>query len=211
MMMRLCLALALVVGALAAEVTVKPETTMPADVPAAVKALLKAEGQSVFEDGKKVMSLFYVASVPKGSNDELNVTHKNMAHGTLLGVAHFPDDYVDRRGNPVKAGTYNVRLSFFPVNGAHQGIEPQRDFLILTKPSIDKDPKAMPSYGDLMDMAIDSSDVNHPMALSCWNNDYDQANGLVKEGDDSHPEWVLYTNIGDKKMAIIVVGVHTEG
>jgi hypothetical protein len=211
MFIRLCAVLTLLIGSLSAQYSVKPESTMPADVPAAVKGLLKAEGQAVFEGQKKLMSLFYVANVPKGSNDEMNVTHKDIAHGTLLGVMHFPSDYVDRRGNPVKAGTYNVRLSFFPVNGAHQGIEPQRDFLILTTASVDKDPKATPNYNSLMDMAIDSASVNHPLAFSCWNNDYDQENGLVKEGDDAHPDWVLYTNIGGKKMAIIVVGVHSEG
>lgn len=210
-MLRSLFLCALLTISLFGEVTVKPETEMPGDVPAAVKGLLKPEGQAIYEDGAKRMSLFYVASVPSGSNTEMNVTHKDIAHGTLLAVAHFPADYKDRRGNLIKAGTYNLRMSFFPVNGAHQGIEPQRDFLILTKPSVDPDPAATPGYDALMEMAIKSASVQHPLALSCWKNDYDQENGIVKEGEDDHPAWVLYTNIGDKKMAIIVVGVHTEG
>ncbi|MCU0228949.1 MAG: hypothetical protein MUF01_15055 [Bryobacterales bacterium] len=201
----------LLVSTLGAQYSVKPEPAMPQDLPAALKGRLQPEGQSIFQDDKKLMSLFFVSSIPAGANSELNVTHQDIAHGTLLAVAHFPADYVDRRGNAIQAGSYYLRLSFFPVNGAHQGIEPQRDFLILTKPSIDADVAAQPSYADLMEMAIKSASVQHPLALSCWKNDYDQANGLVKEGEDDHPTWVLYTDIAGKKMAIIVVGVHTEG
>jgi hypothetical protein len=210
-MRRLFSALLLLAFSLAAQYTVKPESEMPAGVPDAVKAMLKPEGQSIFEGDTKLLTLFYVATVPAGSNAENAVTNKDIAHGTILGIANFPAESKDRRGNVVKAGTYLMRFSFFPVNGAHQGIEPQRDFLILTDPSIDSDFAAQPNFNDLMPVAIKSASSQHPMALSCWKNDYDQAPGLVKEGEDSHPEWVLYTTIGDKKIAIIVVGQHTEG
>lgn len=210
-MRRLLTALVLVTFSLAAQYSVKPETQMPGGIPEAVKAMLKAEGQSVFEGDKKLLSLFYVAKLAPGENAEMNVTHADIAHGTLMGIASFPADYQDRRGNAIKAGTYLLRMSFFPINGAHQGIEPQRDFLILTKPSIDGDPASQPDYKTLMETAIKSATASHPMALSCWKNDYDQAPGLVKEGEGDHPAWVLYTTIGEKKLAIIVVGQHTEG
>jgi len=210
-MFRTLLAICFLATTLVGQYTVQPETAMPGDVGATVKPLLAPQGQSVMEGGKKLLSLFYVSKMPAGSNDEMNVTHKDIAHGTLLGVVNFPADYKDRRGNQIPAGTYNLRLSFFPMNGAHQGIEPQRDFLILTKPDIDTDASAAPAFNALMETAIKSSSVNHPLALSCWNNDYDQADGLVKEGEGDHPSWVLYTTIAGKKMAIIVVGVHTEG
>ncbi len=211
MIIRIALICTFVVSTLFGQYSVKPEMEMPPDVSPAVKGLLKPDGQAIFEGDKKLMSLFYVSAIPAGTNSETNVTHKDIAHGTLLAVANFPADFVDRRGNAVKAGTYHLRMSFFPVNGAHQGIEPQRDFLILTKPSVDGDAAAQPSYNDLMEMAMKSATVQHPLALSCWKNDYDQANGLVKEGEGDHPAWVLYTDIAGRKMAIIVVGVHTEG
>jgi hypothetical protein len=209
-MRRLLAALFLVAFTLAAQYSVKPETAMPTDVPAAVKSLLKAEGQSIFEGDTKLMSMFYVSQLSPGSNTEMNVTNQDIAHGTLMGIVHYPADYKDRRGNPIKAGTYLLRMSFFPVNGAHQGIEPQRDFLILTSPKLDTDPAAQPNFNALMEIAMKSAPSPHPMALSCWKNDFDQAPGLVKEGED-HPAWVLYTSIGDKKLGIIVVGVHVEG
>jgi hypothetical protein len=209
-MRRLLAALFLVAFTLAAQYSVKPETAMPADVPDAVKALLKPEGQSIFEGDTKLMSFFYVSQVSPGSNTEMNVTNQDIAHGTLMGIVSYPADAKDRRGNVIKAGTYLLRMSFFPINGAHQGIEPQRDFLILTNPKLDTDVTAKPNFNDLMAVAIKSASTPHPMALSCWKNDFDQAPGLVKEGDE-HPAWVLYTNIGDKKLGIIVVGVHVEG
>ncbi len=210
-MRRLLSALILVAFSLAGQYAVKPETQMPAGVPDAVKALLKPEGQSIFQGDTKLLSLFYVAKVAPGSNTEMNVTNTDIAHGTLMGVANFPADYQDRRGNAIKAGTYLLRLSFFPINGAHQGIEPQRDFLILTKPALDTDPAAQPDFKALMELAIKSATAPHPMTLSCWKNDFDQAPGLVKEGEGDHTAWVLYTTIGDKKVGIIVVGKHVEG
>ncbi len=210
-MRRLLSALVLVAFSLAAQYSVKPESQMPAGIPDTVKPLLKAEGQSIFEGDTKLISLFYVSKVAPGTNAEMNVTNADISHGTLLGIADFPADYRDRRGNAIKAGTYLLRLSFFPINGAHQGIEPQRDFLVLTKPSIDTDVTAQPAFNALMDMAMKSASAQHPMTLSCWKNDYDQAPGLVKEGEGDHPTWVLYTTIGDKKLGIIVVGQHVEG
>ena len=210
-MRRLLSALVLVAFSLAAQYSVKPESQMPAGIPDTVKPLLKAEGQSIFEGDTKLISLFYVSKVAPGTNAEMNVTNADIAHGTLLGIADFPADYRDRRGNAIKAGTYLLRLSFFPINGAHQGIEPQRDFLVLTKPSIDTDVTAQPAFNALMDMAMKSASAQHPMTLSCWKNDYDQAPGLVKEGEGDRPTWVLYTTIGDKKLGIIVVGQHVEG
>lgn len=210
-MRRLFSALILLAFSLAAQYAVKPESQMPAGVPDAVKALLKPEGQSIFEGDTKLLSLFYVAKVAPGSNTEMNVTNTDIAHGTLMGVVNFPADSRDRRGNAIKAGTYLLRLSFFPINGAHQGIEPQRDFLVLTKPSLDTDAAAQPDFKALMEIAMKSATAPHPMTLSCWKNDFDQAPGLVKEGEGEHPTWVLYTTIGDKKLGIIVVGQHVEG
>lgn len=210
-MRRLLSALVLVAFSLAAQYSVKPESQMPPGIPDTVKPLLKAEGQSIFNGDTKLLSLFYVSKVAPGANSEMNVTNTDITHGTLMGIADFPADYRDRRGNAIKAGTYLLRLSFFPINGAHQGIEPQRDFLVLTKPSIDTDATAQPAFNALMDMAIKSATAQHPMTLSCWKNDYDQAPGLVKEGEGDHPTWVLYTTIDDKKLGIIVVGQHVEG
>lgn len=210
-MRRLISALALIAFSLTAQYAVKPESQMPAGIPDAVKPLLKAEGQSIFEGNTKLLSFFYISKLTPGTNAEMNVTNTDIAHGTLMGVASFPADYHDRRGNAIKAGTYLMRLSFFPINGAHQGIEPQRDFLILTKPSIDTDVAAQPDFKTLMEMAIKSATASHPMSFSCWKNDFDQAPGLVKEGEGDHTAWVLYTTIGDKKLGIIVVGKHVEG
>ncbi len=210
-MRRLLAVLLLAAFSLAAQYTVKLESEMPAGVPDALKPLLKPEGQSVFKGDARLLSFFYIAKVASGSNTEMNVTNTDMVHGTLLGVADFPANYQDRRGNQIKAGTYLMRLSFFPINGAHQGIEPQRDFVVLTKFSVDTNFASQPDFKTLMEMAMKSATAPHPMALSCWKNDYDQAPGLVKEGEEDHAAWVLYTTIGDKKLGIIVAGQHTEG
>ena len=60
----------------------------------------------------------------------------------MLGVARFPAKYKDRRGQTIKPGVYTMRYGLFPVNGDHQGVAPQRDFLIPSPAALDDDLKA---------------------------------------------------------------------
>jgi hypothetical protein len=186
-------------------------TEMPAGISPELKALLAPEGHAIqTDDGKTLYHLFFVKQVPAGSNTEMSVTNKDIAHGTLLGVAYYPEEYEDRRGQTVQAGTYTLRFSYYPINGAHQGVAPQRDFLILVKAEMDQDLASQPGYDMLMGLSMASSGIPHPNILSMWKNDYGADPGFVKEGE-GEPEWVLYTTIGGKKVAILTVGVHHEG
>ncbi len=146
--------------------------------------------------------IWFRASVPSAANSEQNVTFSQIKHGTLVGAIRFPNKGSDRRAQPLKPGIYTLRLSFFPVDGAHQGVAPTRDFVLLTPAEADSDLNATPSYQELVAMSRKASGTTHPAILNVWKPDSAEPAALKHEGED----WVLYSTLGDKPIAIILVG-----
>jgi hypothetical protein len=96
-----------------------------------------------------------------------------------------------------------LRYSLQPVNGDHQGVAPQRDFLVMIPAADDTDPAAAPGLDDLMKMSRKASGTPHPAVLSMSSSSNSTFPELKKEGDS---DWVLHTKVGDLGVAIIVVG-----
>jgi hypothetical protein len=89
-----------------------------------------------------------------------------------------------------------------PANDIHQGVAPQRDFLLLTPASEDRDPDATPDFEALVAMSRKASRTAHPAVLSFWKADADSP-GFSQHGDS---DWVLQFKVGDTPIAIIVAG-----
>jgi hypothetical protein len=174
----------------------------PSEVAPAIRDALQQDGARITGPNGTVAEIWLRTSVPSTPNQEQNVSFTDIAHGTLLGVVRFPAKTTDRRGDPVKAGVYTMRLSFFPIDGAHQGVAPTRDFLVLSDAATDTDLNATPSFDALMAMSKKAAAVPHPVVLNAWKPDSPEGPALKQEGSD----WVLYSKIGDRPIAIIVVG-----
>lgn len=196
---------ALVCASVAFAHTTESAGAPPAEVDPAIAAVLQKDGIRIKDGEKNVMELWFVNEAPSGGpTSEMNVTLTAIPHGALLGVLRFADQGSDRLGRPVKPGVYTLRLSYFPPDGAHQGVSEQRDFLLMSPASIDKDPKATPDYDNVVEMSTKASGTGHPAVLSVWK--ADPANfqaGLTKEGEH---DWVLYRKIGDTPVGVIVAG-----
>jgi hypothetical protein len=149
------------------------------------------------------MELWFRNEVPKGPNGATNATITNVPHGALLAVVNFPERGADRRGQTIKPGLYTARLSFFPPDGNHQGVSPQRDFLLLSPVSADKDPNATPDYEALVQMSVKATGTPHPAILSVWKVEGDFAPGISQSGES---DWVLQAKAGELPLAIIVDG-----
>ena len=87
----------------------------------------------------------------------------------------------------------------FPINGDHQGVAPQRDFMVLTRIADDTDPNATPDFNTLMASSRKASGTPHPLVLSIWKAD-DPKPDFSQQGDD----WVLTHNAGDTALSIIL-------
>ncbi|MGE5646250.1 MAG: hypothetical protein ACM336_10705 [Acidobacteriota bacterium] len=197
----LCVAAACAYG----QYKLEPAGAPPSELSDAVRGVLQKDGSKITGPNGVVCEIWLRTSFPAGSNSEQNVSFSNATHGTLLGAVRYATKGTDRRGQPIPPGVYTMRLSFYPVDGAHQGVAPTRDFLVLSPAASDTDPASTPAYAALMDMSRKASGTRHPSIMNAWKPDAAEASPELKEeGED----WVLYNKIGDVPIAIIVVGVH---
>ncbi len=190
--------------------SVKPAEGPPEGLAPEIAAALLPEGYRVVDDGGKVYAeLWFRKDSPEdGPTGEMDVTWDNVPHGTFIGVIRYPNGGEDRRGQKIQPGVYTLRFSFYPVDGAHQGVEPSRDFLVLSPAAIDRDPKAAPGFDELMDMSRKASGTNHPAAIPIWKAEPgDWQEGLTQMDED----WVLSVKIGGTPVSIIVKGVNLGG
>ncbi|MCS6953849.1 MAG: hypothetical protein RMK57_13310 [Bryobacterales bacterium] len=180
----------------------------PEDLDPAIRQILAPSGHRILRgDGSVYCEIWFRASAPSGApTSEQNVSLTTVPHGALLGAIRFLVRGQDRRGQPILPGVYTLRLSFFPPDGNHQGVAPQRDFLLLIPAAEDKDPNATPSYAEVVAMSKKTTKGGHPAILSLWKDDSGRAPSLVQEGES---DWVLYTKVGDLPIGVILIGVYT--
>lgn len=188
-----------------AQYKLEPAGAAPAELPAAFKNVLASDGYKVAGGGDKVVGEFWlVKSAPTGrQNEEEGVDVPGVPIGSLMGILRLTEKGEDRRGQNLAPGIYTLRYAWHPVNGDHQGVALQRDFLVLSPLAEDKDPAAKPSFEELMKMSRKASGTPHPAVLGLWKSRHEKLPEVAPEGDT---DWVLHAKAGDLPLAIIVVG-----
>lgn len=204
-MTKLFASLTLVCATAFGQYKMEPAGPPPSDVPAAIRDTLQKDGAKISGPSGAYADVWLRSAVPSGpATSEASVTLQSIPHGTLLGVIRFNTKAMDRRGQPIKPGLYTMRLSYHPVDGAHQGVAPQRDFACLVPAAGDTDANSTPNYQQVVKMSEKASGTAHPAILSIWKEDNaDAAGTLTQDGDD----WTLHSRIGDTPVALIVFGV----
>jgi|YNPBryBLVA2012_1023415.scaffolds.fasta_scaffold01366_4 hypothetical protein len=202
------LSLWLLSAAAFAQYKYEPGGPPPEELAPAVRAALQKTGHKVVAaNGNVVAELWFRAQAPTGAaTAEENVSLTSIPHGALLGAIRFPGRGSDRRGQNLKPGVYTLRLSFYPTDGAHQGVSPQRDFLLLIPAADDQDLNATPNYDQVVAMSAKAAGTSHPAILSIWKLEKPEPAGLKREGEG---DWVLHAAVGDIPVAVIVVGVYS--
>jgi hypothetical protein len=194
-------------GTALAQLAAEPAGAPPAELSAEMLAALQDEGHKLVEGGEVYAEFWFRETGVDGSDSgEIDVSWSTAPHGVFIGVVRFPNQVQDRRGQQIKPGLYTLRFSFYPVDGAHQGAEPSRDFLVLSPAADDKDPAAKPDFDTLMEMSRKASGTPHPAALAIWKAESDWQPGLVELGKDQ----VLNVKIGDTQISVIVKGVNSH-
>jgi hypothetical protein len=177
-------------------------TSAPPGLPAAYASLIDATGYRVVGASGPWCEVWFRKTIPQGAKPSDPSIVLPIAQGTLLGVLRFPGTGSDRRGQSIKAGLYTMRYSDFPVDGAHQGVAPQRDFALLTPIANDGKPDAMPDFASLVTQSK-TSGTAHAAVFSLETPGGSELPAITKEGDH---DWVLNLKAGDLPIAIIVVG-----
>ena len=86
--------------------------------------------------------------------------------GQVMGVARYPRKASDFREQDVPAGLYTIRYGQQPVDGAHVGTSPTRDFLLLTPAEKDTSPDIIADFKTLSKASAQTTGANHPAILS---------------------------------------------
>ena len=188
---------------LAQDYKLEPITTAPLGLPAAYAALIETGGYRVSGPSGPWCEIWFRKSIPAGAKPTDSAIVFPIAQGTLVGILRFPATGADRRGQTIKPGVYTLRYALQPVDGAHVGVAPQRDFALLTPIADDADPNALPAYDPLVQMSRKASGTPHPAVLSIEPPAGSTFPAITKEGDH---DWVLNVKIGNLPLAIIVAG-----
>jgi len=125
----------------------------PPGIPAAYASLLDSKGYRVTGPSGPWCEVWFRKSIPTGAKPSDQSIVFPIAQGTFLGILRFPGKGADRRDQTLNAGVYTMRYSNFPVDGAHQGVAPQRDFALLTPIGNDPDPNTKPEFDKLVEQS----------------------------------------------------------
>jgi hypothetical protein len=135
--------------------------------------------------------------------------------GQVIGVIRFAKKASDFREQDVPAGVYVMRYAQQPVDGAHVGTSPTRDFLALSPAGKDKDPKPL-DYKALIANSKEATGTAHPAIFSLQRAE-EGASPSVREV--SEKEWVVVHYVGKVKQSgsvkdlpldLVVVGKAAE-
>jgi hypothetical protein len=196
-------ALAAAAVALAQDYKVEPLNSPPQGLPAAYGSVIASQGYRVVGPKGPWCEIWFRKAIPTtGAKSSDAAIVFPIAQGTLLGILRFPSAGEDRRGQPIKAGVYTMRYSNYPVDGAHQGVAPQRDFALLTPIANDADPAATPAFEALVTQSK-TTGTAHAAVFSLEPPSGSNFPSINKEGEH---DYALSAKAGDLPIAIIVAG-----
>jgi hypothetical protein len=198
------LLISLLTAAWAQDYKVEPVAGAPAGLPAAYASALQTQGYRVTGPNGPWCEVWFRSAIPTSAEPTDDAIVFPIPQGALVGILRFPSEGSDRRGQTIKAGVYTMRYSDFPVDGSHQGVAPQRDFVLLTPAADDADPGATPGFEQLVKMSTKASGTPHPAVFSIEKPGASKFPSITTEGDT--PDQVLNAKIGDLQLAIILVG-----
>jgi hypothetical protein len=226
-MIRLCCALTAAAlftlaacGAWAQEFKVaRIESAAPADaVSPEIAALLAPTGFKLIKgDSRTVCEVWPCKEWPVAADAKPGLeVITPLTPGQLIGVIRYPRKATDFREQDINSGVYTLRYGQQPVDGAHVGTSPTRDFLVVSPADSDKSPAVL-DYKALVESGKATSGTSHPAILSLQPPGDAQEPLAVRENTEK--EWTIVRFSGkvstggqakDLALAVVLVGVAKE-
>jgi len=190
----------------------------PESLSAAVRDSLAPKGLRVTTPSGPLCEIWLRKAVPGvAPSQELGVIYPQLQEGTLVGAIVLNADDKDYRRQVVHAGVYTLRYALSPVNGDHQGVAPQRDFLLAIPAAADPDPATL-TEKQTIDLSKKSTSANHP---SVWSLMPGEGNASAKAEithDTEDDFWILQFSVPiatggaavPVRMGLVVVGFGPE-
>jgi len=185
---------------------------VPQELPAPVRDAISPHALVMSDAKNAYCEIWLRNSVPavEAPDTSNGVVFGQIKPGTLVGVVKFESRVDDYRRQPIQPGVYSLRYMLQPVDGNHQGISPDRDFLLLVPASLDLTLAELPA-DQLLDLSRKSSGTSHP---SVWcvvpppnNPAPPHLPALIHQNEGDL--WVLYFNVPletPAAMGLVLVG-----
>ena len=186
----------------------------PAELSAAVRDTLSPQALRVSGPSGVVCEIWLRKAVPgQAQTQNLGVIYTQLQEGTLVAAIRFPTDLKDYRRQNVKAGVYTLRYALSPVNGNHQGVAPQRDFLLAIPAAIDQDPANL-TQAQTIELSKKSTSTNHASVWSLMPGDGPAGAAPAITHDSDADLWIAQFGIPiggtPVRMGLVVVGFGPE-
>ena len=139
----------------------------PQELPGPVREAISPNAMVVINAKGAYCEVWLRKSVPtvEAPDKSIGVMFGQIKPGTLVGAIKFESRAEDYRSQPIQPGVYSLRYMLQPVDGNHQGVSPDRDFLLLVPASLDQTPADLPTDA-LLELSRKAAGTGHP---SVWN------------------------------------------
>jgi hypothetical protein len=190
----------------------------PPSLSGEVRDTLASKGLRVTTPNGPLCEIWLRKSVPGGAaSQDLGVIYPQLKMGVLVGAMVLNADVKDFRRQVVHAGVYTLRYALSPVNGNHQGVAPQRDFLVAIPADVDKDPASM-NENQTIEASKKSTSTNHPSVWSLMPATGSASAKPEVTHDEADDFWLLQFSVpiaaggapAPVRMALVFVGFGPE-
>jgi hypothetical protein len=187
---------------------IEPVATVPSDIPKALQDALQPQGTRVVGDKGAVCEVWVGKAVAQGTGGNPDAVYPSLGVGTLVGVLHFPAAGSDFRGQTIKPGYYTLRYALLPQDGNHMGVNPYRDFLLLSPVAADTQIDKPLQPLELFKLSRQASGTNHPAVMSLVPTAKGATFPSLGQDDQGHTllQVKLGASGGDLPIALVVVG-----
>lgn len=193
--------------------------SLPKEVPEAFSKLTRAKGMRLNgTDGKPLFDLWLRTEVPflEKPKESLSIKFGQIALGEFVAVLKVHADSDDFREDHIKAGLYAARYGIQPEDGDHMGTAPNRDFLLLTSFTDDKDAAAIADMDKLGELSILAGE-DHPLIWHLRPAESKDADRPTLRHDAKNSLWIAEFNFSGKaggkgdesslRAGLVLVGV----
>ena len=195
----------------AQSLTISPHADPPpADLADPIEALMAPSGERVVVGGK-TLEFWWVKSMPL-LPASTEVAWSAVEEGTLVGAVTLSSNYPDIRGMTMKAGIYTLRYGIQPQDGAHTGVSPYREFLMISPAALDNSVGALGHDGTI-GIARQSIGGSHPASWSLDPPIASERIGATKANDAGQTSVIFSVpasrdgkDVGALKFGLILVG-----
>jgi hypothetical protein len=197
----------------------KVESAAPADdLAPEISALLQPTGLKLMKgESRTVCEMWLCKEWPIAADAKPGgeVIHP-LTPGQLIGVIRYPRKATDFRDQEIAAGVYTLRYGQQPIDGAHVGTSPTRDFLVVSPAAKDKSPAVLDNKA-LIAAGKETSGSSHPAILSLQRPGDSTQPLAVREDADHQLTIVRFSGktkagsaVKDLALELVLVGVASE-